>query len=149
MILETNNSFSMLLMLAISALLLYFLIIRPARRRAKDQAALMDSLTPGTRVLLAGGLFGTISHLGDTQAIVEVAPGVELTVTKQAILRPADPADDEFEFTDEEAEVVPETVSDEDMEEFFAKNEATDADQQAVPEDAPPSDPATETDSQR
>ena len=57
-------------------------------------------------------LFGTIVHLGERQAVLEIAPGIEMTVLKQAIMRSVSPAEEEFEY-EEEAVIVEETVDEE------------------------------------
>lgn len=77
----------------------YFLMIRPQQKRAKDQKAKMAALEPGARVMTISGIFGTIRHLGEKQAIIEVAPGVEFTIDKRAIS--TQPVEDEFEYVDE------------------------------------------------
>ena len=51
-------------------------------------------------MLLGSGLFGTISWVGSKQAILEVAPGVEMTVLKQAIARVVTPGDEYSEPID-------------------------------------------------
>lgn len=69
----------------------YLLIIRPNRRRQAEQAKLTEALHPGVRVMLSSGIYGTVVGVGDKQATVEVAPGIELTVLKQAILQAVTP----------------------------------------------------------
>lgn len=100
---------SSILMIAAMVAIFYFLMIRPAQKKAKDQAALISQLGPGTRIMTAAGVYGTIAHVGQTQAIIEVSPGVELTIAKQAILRAVTDTEDEFEYDDDvsEAEVEP------------------------------------------
>lgn len=81
--------------------LMYFMLIRPAQKKARDQQQLVSSIQPGARVMTGSGIFGTVRHIGDLQAILEISPGVEMTVAKQAILRTVLPQDDEFEYEDE------------------------------------------------
>jgi len=88
---------------------LYFLMIRPQQKRAKQQKEHMASLQPGSRVMTVHGIFGTIIHLGEKQAILEVSPGVELTVLKAAISN--QPVEDEFEYDDAEPAFVPEPAA--------------------------------------
>lgn len=95
-----SSNASMLLMIAMMAALFYFMIQRPMKKRAQEAAKMADSLEPGSRVLLTGGYLGTVLHMGQKQAIVELAPGVEVTVLRQAILKPMNPADEEFEYED-------------------------------------------------
>jgi preprotein translocase subunit len=73
----------------------------------REHQSQIDALLPGARVILNSGIFATISHIADTQAIVELAPGVEVTILKQAIARVTKNDEEEFEFTDE-AEETPE-----------------------------------------
>ena len=91
-----------LIMLVLMGAAFYFLLIRPQQKRAKAQQAMTNALEPGTRVMLSSGVFGTIRHLGERQAIIEIAPGIEMTVVKQAVVKTLTPEDDEFEYSDDE-----------------------------------------------
>nr|WP_269778685.1 preprotein translocase subunit YajC [Microlunatus antarcticus] len=71
----------------------YFLILRPQKKRQQALQKMTRELQPGDQVLLGSGLFGTLVSLGTKQAVLEIAPGVELTVLKQAIVRRATEAD--------------------------------------------------------
>lgn len=93
---------STLLMLALMVLAFYFLLIRPAQKKQKQQQTMVSQLAPGSRVMTTSGVYGTIVHLGERQAIIEIAPGVEMTILKQAIMRAVDAADDEFEYAEGE-----------------------------------------------
>ena len=101
-----------LAMIAALAVLGYFMLIRPQQKRAKEQAALMKSLEPGTRVMMSGGVYGTLRHVGEKQVVVEVSPGVEMTFVKQAIVRPLKDDEDEFEYDDAAAPVAASAASD-------------------------------------
>ncbi len=103
----------MLLMLVVFVGAAYFLMIRPQQKRMREHQSQIDALQPGARVILSSGVFATLSHVADTQAIVELAPGVEVTILKQAIARVAKDDEEEFEFTDE----VEETTKGEENEE--------------------------------
>jgi preprotein translocase subunit YajC len=87
-------------MLALLAGGMYFLMIRPAKRQQQAQQKLMDSLEVGSRVMLTSGVFGSIRHLGDRQAIIEISPGVDLTVLRRAIAKAVAPDEEEFEYAD-------------------------------------------------
>lgn len=96
---------STLLMVALMGAALYFLLLRPQQKRAKEQKEKLASLEPGSRVMTISGIIGTISHLGEKQAIMEIAPGVEITVDKRAISTQA--IEDEFEYVDGDSEFEP------------------------------------------
>lgn len=67
-----------------------------------EHQATLNALQPGTRVLLTSGIFATISHTGERHAIIELAPGVEVTMVKSSIARVATDDEEEFELTDED-----------------------------------------------
>ena len=96
----------LLLMLVLFAGAVYFLMIRPQQKRMREHQSQIDALQPGERVILTSGIFATLSHIADTQAIVELAPGVEVTILKQVIARVAKNDEEEFEFTDEVEETI-------------------------------------------
>jgi preprotein translocase subunit YajC len=89
-----------LAMVAVLIVVGYFLIIRPQQKSAKEQKELQASLAAGSRVMMSGGVLGTLRHLGEKQVVVEVSPGVELTFVRQAIIRPLKDDEDEFEYAD-------------------------------------------------
>ena len=91
---------STFLMIALMVVAFYFLILRPQKKRQQAIQKTMAELTPGTRVLLSSGLFGTIVSLGERQAVLEIAPGVEMTVLKLAINRVVTDADEDTVFDD-------------------------------------------------
>ena len=60
----TNSPFTTIALILLMVVAFYFLIIRPQKKRQQAQQKTMSELTPGTRVLLGSGLFGTISWVG-------------------------------------------------------------------------------------
>lgn len=91
----------MILLLVAMFAIMYFLMIRPQQKKMRQDQEMRSKLTVGDRVLLTSGIFGTIAHVGERQMIVELAPGVEITVLKGNVARAVTPDDEEFEFTDE------------------------------------------------
>jgi preprotein translocase subunit YajC len=65
--------------------LMWFMLIRPQRRRQVESQRLLESLAVGKEIVTAGGLYGTIRALEDDEARVEIADGVEVRVAKRAI----------------------------------------------------------------
>ena len=112
------------LMIIVMGAALYFLMIRPQQKRAKEQKELMGALAPGGRVMTVSGIIGTIKYLGEKQAILEVSPGVEMTIDERAISPQA--GEDEFEYADADAE----PDADADVEAVLD----TDAPEAAIPE---------------
>lgn len=91
----------LILMVVAFGAIMYFLMIRPQQKRMKEHQALIASLQPGSRVLLTSGMFATLRHVGEKQMIVELAPGVEITVLKGNVARVVTEDEEEFEFSDD------------------------------------------------
>ena len=67
--------------------ILYFLMIRPQMKRAKEQKAMIEALQKGDEVVAAGGVIGKITKLGESFAHIEVANGVELQVQRSSVVQ--------------------------------------------------------------
>ena len=81
------QQYSTLIFIALLVAAFYFLILRPQRKRQQTLQRTMSALSPGSRVMLASGVFGTVVSVGPRQVVLEVSPGAELTVLKQAITK--------------------------------------------------------------
>jgi len=102
-----TGGWEMLIWIALIGVVFYFVLIRPQQKRTADQKSLLSSMQPGTRVLLSSGIIGTIHAMGDTQVVVELAPGTDVTVLKQVIVKTMKPEDEEFEYADAPAAAEP------------------------------------------
>lgn len=65
--------------------IMYFLLIRPQMKRAKEHKAMLQKLSVGDEVITGGGIAGTVRAIGDSFVTVEVADRVEIRVQKGAI----------------------------------------------------------------
>jgi preprotein translocase subunit YajC len=92
---DPNSPVMTIVLIGLMVVAFYFLMIRPQRKRQQKQQETLSALQPGTKVLLGSGVFGTIVRIGDKQAVLELSPGNELTVLKQAIVRVATPEDED------------------------------------------------------
>ena len=99
--------FPIILLLAIAAI--YLIFVRPQRRKQKLQQGMQSELAVGDEVLTAGGVYGTVTRLGDDEVRVEIAPNVEVRLARRAIaVQLTDPADAPEDTTSE-----PDDASDE------------------------------------
>ena len=64
----------------------YFVILLPMRRRQQKVQAFLAALKVGDRVVTSGGLFGTITRLGDQSVQVQVADKVRVEVSRNAVV---------------------------------------------------------------
>ena len=74
-----------LLPIILMFVLLYFLMIRPQMRRAKETKQMIEALQKGDEVITAGGVVGRITKLGDAYISLEIAPNTEISVQKAAV----------------------------------------------------------------
>jgi preprotein translocase subunit YajC len=65
--------------------LLYFLLLRPQMRRAKEQKQMIASLQKGDEVVTSGGTLGRVTKISDNYVNVEIAPNVEITVQRPSV----------------------------------------------------------------
>ena len=115
--------------------LLYFVTIRPQRRRQQQAQQTQRNVEPGARVRTTAGMYATVVAVEDQDVILEVAPGVEARFMRRAIMdvvpdgteteysempedpedvvddEPEDMADDEPEHSEDAPEHTPKTHS--------------------------------------
>jgi preprotein translocase subunit YajC len=63
---------------------MYFIMIRPQMRKAKEHKTMLEALQKGDEVI-AVGILGKIDKITDNYVSVEIAPNVTIQVQKQAI----------------------------------------------------------------
>jgi preprotein translocase subunit YajC len=66
-------------------LALYFLMIRPQRRRMRDQQSLQSSLEVGDEVITTSGVYGFITGFDDDRVWLEVDEDVQIRLSRAAI----------------------------------------------------------------
>jgi preprotein translocase subunit YajC len=81
----TESGLLSMLPLVLMFVVLYFVMIRPQMKRAKEHKAMIEALAKGDEVVTAGGMLGKVTKLGETFVHVEVANGVELQVQRSAV----------------------------------------------------------------
>ncbi len=74
-----------LLPILLMFVVLYFLMIRPQMKRAKEHKAMVEALQKGDEVVTAGGVVGRVSKLGDNYVSLQVAENVEITVQRPSV----------------------------------------------------------------
>ncbi|GAA5160812.1 preprotein translocase subunit YajC [Viridibacterium curvum] len=82
---DPTGGFSGILMMGLMLVVMYFLMIRPQMKRAKEHKALLDALAKGDEVMTNGGVAGTVTEVRDAFVKVEISSGVEILVQKSAV----------------------------------------------------------------
>ena len=65
--------------------ILYFFMIRPQQKKAKDQKKFTEEIKKGDYVVTIGGIHGRIAELEDDTIIVEVERGARIKISKSAV----------------------------------------------------------------
>ncbi|THV22887.1 preprotein translocase subunit YajC [Glycomyces paridis] len=95
--------------------LMYFVMIRPQKKRQREQQNMQDTVAPGARVMTIGGLYGTVVDSDDESVTLEASDDTFLVFARQAIAKVVTPAETEPEADEESAEEVEATLSDDDL----------------------------------
>ena len=67
-------------------LIMYFMVLRPQQKRAKDQADLIKNIRRGDTITTSGGLIGKVTKVVDDGEIeVEIAPSVRVRVARPMV----------------------------------------------------------------
>ena len=94
---EFFTNYGLIILLVVLLIFMFWSSRRRMQKQKLEQEQRARQTVPGAEVLLQGGLYGTIVTYDpenlDQPAIVELAPGIEIKVHSQAILRVVDPVE--------------------------------------------------------
>jgi preprotein translocase subunit YajC len=65
--------------------LMWFMLIRPQRRRQQEAQRMLEKIGVGKEIVTAGGLYGTVTAVDGDEVRVEVAEGVVVRIAKRAV----------------------------------------------------------------
>lgn len=86
-----GSNWSFIGMMVLIFVVMYFFMIRPQQKRQKELNQFRNTLENGTKVITAGGIYGTVKEVSDDSVLLEVDNGVKLRVAKSMVMR--DPSD--------------------------------------------------------
>ena len=84
---STQDTLVSMLPLVLMFVVLYFVMIRPQMKKAKEHKAMVEALAKGDEVVTAGGFLGKVSKIGETYIGVELASGVEVQMQRTAVVQ--------------------------------------------------------------
>ena len=121
----------------------YFLAIRPQRRQRQAHSQMVTMLKKGDEVVTIGGIFGTVTRIGDDWVELEIAKRTKARFLKRSISSITSIVEDEDEDEDEYIEAAADDVVDEtDAAPAEEADEVVDAETAAIPEaPEPPLEP--------
>jgi preprotein translocase subunit YajC len=122
-------SFTIIIWIVVFFGIFYFLAIRPQRRQRQQHSEMISMLKKGDEVVTIGGMYGTVSAIGDEWVELEIAKRTRVRYLKRAISSIT--SIDEYDEDDEDEYI--EAADDEVVEEA---DEDVVADEDEVVEDA-------------
>jgi len=66
--------------------IMYFLMIRPRQKQLKRHEEMTKELRVGDRVIIAGGIYGTIESLDEDTVILKIESGATMRVARGSVL---------------------------------------------------------------
>jgi preprotein translocase subunit YajC len=81
---------------------LYFVLIRPQKKRQLQARQMLDSVAVGSEVVTAGGIYGRVTDVQDDDVMVEIAPNLQVKVARRAIGAVIPPAEADVEEAESE-----------------------------------------------
>src|SRR5882672_6300690 len=81
-----NQAMMQFLPLVLIFVVFYFLLIRPQQKKAKEHKSMLSSLRRGDKVVLGGGIIGTVAKVaGDDEVQVDIAENTRVKVVRGTI----------------------------------------------------------------
>ena len=82
------EAFGQLVPLILIFAIMYFLLIRPQQKKAKEHRAMVKALRRGDQVVTQGGVIGKVAKVKDENELeVEIAEGVKVRVVQSTIVQ--------------------------------------------------------------
>jgi preprotein translocase subunit YajC len=81
-----GNPFYTFVILAVLVGLFYMLILRPQRVRQRKAMQVQGQVMPGQRIRTTAGMYGTVVSGDDRDVVIEIAPGVQVTMLRRAVM---------------------------------------------------------------
>lgn len=73
------------IMMVILFAIMYFMMIRPQKRREKERKEMINSVKSGARVMLTSGIIGEVINVKENTLIVKIAENTKVECVRAAI----------------------------------------------------------------
>ena len=87
---ENNSSPFTFVIFLLIPVAMYFLLIRPQRKRMRDQAALQAAIGVGDEVMTTSGMYGFITGFDGDIVWLEVDDNIQIRISRAAVQRKVD-----------------------------------------------------------
>jgi preprotein translocase subunit YajC len=80
-----GGGYESLILIVLMFGVLYFLMIRPQMKRAKEHKTMIEALQKGDEVVAAGGVLGRVTRINENYVTLEVSSNVEIQIQRSAV----------------------------------------------------------------
>ncbi len=81
----TGSGLSSIFMIVILIAVFYFFMIRPQNKKQKEIKKFREGIQKGSKVITAGGIFGTVREVKENHFVLEIAEGVKISIDKGSV----------------------------------------------------------------
>ena len=81
----TTSIWPMIVFIVLLFGMMYFVMIRPQRRRQKEHDEMVQELHRGDKVITAGGIYGRVESVSDDSVVLKIESGVTIRVAKSSV----------------------------------------------------------------
>ena len=82
---DSGNALQPLIMMGLVMIVIYFFMLRPQMKKAKDEKKFREALKKGDRIVTIGGIHGKVNEIRDDSFIIEVEGNNRLKIEKSAV----------------------------------------------------------------
>ena len=82
---EGGGPLQLIIMIGIFFAIMYFMIIRPQSKKAKEHNELLDNLRKGDEIATASGILGKVQKIDENFIQLKIASGIIITVQRHAV----------------------------------------------------------------
>ena len=79
------SPFQFPIMMLILFAIMYFLMIRPQKRREKERKEMLENVQSGSRVLLTSGMIGQVTNVKENTLVIRIAENTKVEAGRAAI----------------------------------------------------------------
>jgi preprotein translocase subunit YajC len=81
----TGSPFQFPIMMVLLFAIMYFMMIRPQRRREKERKEMIASVKSGSRVLMTSGIIGQVTNVKEQTLVIRISENTKVEVVRSAI----------------------------------------------------------------
>jgi preprotein translocase subunit YajC len=81
-----SSIWPMLIFIVVLFGLMYFVLIRPQRKRQREHQEMLTDLGRGVKVITAGGIYGQIESVSDDSFVLKIDSGATIRIAKSSVI---------------------------------------------------------------